>query len=249
MVKGSNHHARVVAKAPAPITSIVTLIGRSAAASSIRFRSSGESGAVPRSTGGPDLGLRGSVTLIRRGYKAYLSSDLERERLGRATFVYGEAQAPVGVGNEHQFASLGRTESLDVSNRHPAVTGVYFQGVTITKPRLLLEDGEPGVAEAIDGDDAGNKTRSLFYPYARRSETHQRRRVHGFPHLRKPNPGRKMCRHRGEDIAAVKGAGDGMQVKAFLGGRTSSRDATQRLRRRNEQPVVRTDHQSPALRP
>src|SRR5215210_709754 len=173
MVKGSNHHARVVAKAPAPITSIVTLIGRSAAARSIRFRSSGESGAFPRSAGGLDPGLRRSVTAIRRGYQAYLSSDLERERLGRATFVYGEAQAPVGVGDEHQFSSIGRPESLDKSNRHHAVTGVYFQGVTIPKPRLLLHDGEPGVAEAVDGDNSGNKTRSLFYPYARLSETHQ----------------------------------------------------------------------------
>src|SRR5215207_7095519 len=100
MVKGSNHQAMVVANAPAPIASIVTLIGRSAAARSIRFRSSGESGALfPRSTGGPDLGLRRSVTVILRGYQAYLSSDFERERLGRATFVYGEAQAPVGVGD------------------------------------------------------------------------------------------------------------------------------------------------------
>src|SRR5829696_820032 len=173
MVKGSNHHARVIAKAPAPIISIVTLIGRSAAARSITFRSSGESGAFPRSTGGLDLRLRRSVTVIRRGYQAYLSSDLECERLGRATFVYGEAQAPVGVGDEYQFARLGRPESLDVSNRHPAVTGVYFQGVTILKPQLLMHDGEPGIAEAVDRDDAGNETRSLIYLDARRSETHQ----------------------------------------------------------------------------
>src|SRR5215203_4833725 len=173
MVKGSNHHARVAAKAPTPITNIVTLTGRSAAARSIRFRSSGERGAFSWSTGGPDLGLRRSVTVIRRGYQAYLSSDLERERLGRATFVYGEAQAPVGVGDEHQFACLGRPESLDVSNRHPAVTGVYFQGVPIPKPQLLMHDGEPCVTEAVDGDDAGNETCSLIYVYAHRSETHQ----------------------------------------------------------------------------
>src|SRR3712207_2747216 len=173
MVKGSNHHARVVAKTPALITSIVTLIGRSAAARSIRFRSSGERGAFPRSTGGPELGLRRSVTVIRRGYQTYLSSDLKRERMGRATFVYGEAQAPVGVGDEPQFASLGRPESLDVSNRHLAVTGVYSQGVTIPKSRLLLHDGEPCVAEAVDGDDVGKKTGSFIYEYARRSETHQ----------------------------------------------------------------------------
>src|SRR5215204_7443796 len=173
MVKGGNHHARVVAKAPAPITSIVTLIGRSAAVRSIRFRSSGESGAFPRFAGGLDLVLRRSVTVIRRGYQAYLSSDLERECLGRATFVYSEAQAPVGVGDEHQFASIGRPESLDVSNQHPAVTSVYFQGVTIPKPRLLLHDGEPCVAETIDGDDVGNETSSLIYEYARWSDTHQ----------------------------------------------------------------------------
>src|ERR687898_1379684 len=158
MVRATTPPPGVFRRAPAPITSIMMLIGRSAAARSIRFRSPGERGAFLRSTGGPDLGLRRSVTVIRRGYQAYLSSDLERERLGRATFVYGEAQAPVGVGNEHQFAILGRPESLDVSNRHPAVTGVYFQGVTIPKPRLLLHDGEPGVAESVDADDAGNKT-------------------------------------------------------------------------------------------
>src|SRR5215203_2399571 len=173
MVKGSNHHARVVAKTPAPITSIVTLIGRSAAARSIRFRSSGERGAFPWSTAGPDLGLRRSVTVIRREYQTYLSSDLERERLGRTAFVYGEAQAPMGVGDEHQFTSFGRPESLDVSNGHPAVTGVYFQGITIPKPRLLLHDGEPCVAETIDGDDVGNETSSLIYEYARWSDTHQ----------------------------------------------------------------------------
>src|SRR5215217_6129165 len=58
-----------------------------------------------------------------------------------------------------------------------------------------------------------------------------------------------MGRYRGEDVTAVKGAGDGMQVKAFLGERTSTRDATQRLCRRNEQPVVRTDQQGPAFCP
>src|SRR5918998_2873595 len=173
MVKGSNHHTRVVAKTPTPITSIMTLIGRSAAARSIRFRSSGERGAFPRYTGGPALGLRRSVTVIRLGYQAYLSSYLERERLGRTTFVYGEAQAPVGVGDEHQFASLGRPESLHVSNRHRAVTDVYFQGVAILESRLLMHDGEPCVAEAVDGDYAGNETSSLIYVYARRSETHQ----------------------------------------------------------------------------
>src|SRR5215212_7394196 len=170
MVKGGNHHARVVAKAPAPITSIVTLIGRSAAARSIRFRSSGESGAFPRFAGGLDLGLRRSVTVIRRGYQAYLPSDLERERLGRATFVYSEAQAPVGVGDEHQFASIGRPESLDVSNQHPAVTSVYFQGVTIPKPRLLHHDGEPGGGEAVGGDGAGEGGGSRGYAWGRRSE-------------------------------------------------------------------------------
>src|SRR5919107_2448872 len=173
MVKGSNHHAIVVAKATAPITSIVTLIGRSAATRSTRFRFSGERGAFSLSTGGPELGLGRSVTLTRRGYQAYLSSDLERERLGRTTFVYGEAQAPVGVGDEHQFACLGRPESLDVSNRHRAVTDVYFQGVTILEPQLLMHDGEPSVAEAVDGDDACNETSSLIHEYARRSETHQ----------------------------------------------------------------------------
>src|SRR5919107_123095 len=173
MVKGTNHHARVATKAPAPITSIVTLIGRSAAARSIRFRSPREREDSPRSTGGPDPGIRRSGIVISRGYQTYHSSDLERERLGRATFVYGEAQAPVGVGDEHQFAGLGRPESLDVSNRHPAVTGVYFQGVTIPKSRLLLHDGEPGVAEAVDGDYAGDETSSLVYPYIRRPETHQ----------------------------------------------------------------------------
>src|ERR687889_2012355 len=162
MVKGGNHQARVAAKAPAPITSIVTLIGRSAAARSIRFRSSGESGAFPRFAGGLDLVLRRSVTVMRRGYQAYLPSDLERERLGRATFVYGEAQPPVGVGEEHQFASFGRPESLDVSNRHRAVTDVYFQGVTILEPQLLMHYGEPSVAEAVDGDDACNETSSLI---------------------------------------------------------------------------------------
>jgi hypothetical protein len=35
-----------------------------------------------------------------------------------------------------------------------------------------------------------------------------------------------MGRYRGEDVAAVKGVGDGMQVKALFGERTSTRDAT-----------------------
>src|ERR671910_164971 len=173
MVKGPTPRAGVVRKAPAPITSIVTLIGRSAAARSIRFRSPRERGDSPQSTGGPDPRIRRSGIVISRGYQTYHSSDLERERLGRATFVYGEAQAPVGVGDEHQFACLGRPESLDVSNRHRAVTDVYFQGVTILEPQLLMHDGEPCVTEAVDGDDAGNETCSLIYLYAHRSETHQ----------------------------------------------------------------------------
>src|SRR5215212_2304414 len=158
---------------PAPITSIMTLIGRSAAARSIRFLSPGERGAVSRSTGGPDLGLPRSVTLIRQGYQTHLSSDLERERVGDAAFVYCKAQAPVGVRDEHQLAGLGRPERLHVSNRHPAVTGVYFQGVTILQPRIFLHDGEPCVAEAVDGDDAGNEPFSLVYERASRRETRQ----------------------------------------------------------------------------
>src|SRR5215212_11072835 len=131
---------------PAPITSIVTLIGRSAAARSIRFRSPDERGAVLRSAGGPDLGLCRSVTLIRLGYQTHLSSDFERECVGRAAFVYGEAQPPVGVRDEHQLASLGRPERLNVANRHLAVTGVYAKDFTVREPRLLLQNGEPCVA-------------------------------------------------------------------------------------------------------
>src|SRR5215211_5826760 len=156
---------------PAPITRIMTLIGRSAAARSIWFRSSGERGVVLRRTGGPDLGSRRSVIVVRRGYQTYLSSDLERERLGRATFVYCEAQPPVRVRDEHQLASLGRPEGLDVSNRHLAVTGVHLQCFTVCEPRLLLHDGEPRVAEAVDGDDVGNETAFLVDERASRSET------------------------------------------------------------------------------
>ena len=102
---------------------------------------------------------------------------VERERLGRATFVYGEAQAPMGVGDEHQFARLGRPESLDVSNRHPPVTGVYFQGVTIPKPRLLLHDGESGVAEAVDPPDLGIDRSRLRHVRQREDSRHEPRRV------------------------------------------------------------------------
>src|SRR5215204_4613014 len=143
MVKGSNHHARVVAKTPAPITSIMTLIGRSAAARSIRFRSSGERGAFPRSTGGPDLGLRRSVTVIHRGYQAYLSSDLELERFDRANSVYGLVEAPVAVADVHQLPCLPRHEILDAPNRPRTVTDIYFQGVTRPAPQLLMHHGEP----------------------------------------------------------------------------------------------------------
>src|SRR5215212_9062803 len=110
---------------PAPITSIVTLIGRSAAALNIRFRSPGERGVVSRPTGGPDLGLRRSATVDRRADQTHLSSYLEGERFGGAAFVYGEAKAPVGIRHQHQLARLRRLERLDVSNRHPTVTSVY----------------------------------------------------------------------------------------------------------------------------
>src|SRR5215213_9175038 len=202
---------------PAPITSIMMLIGRSAAARNIRFRSSGERGTVARPSGGPDLGLRRSDTVDRRGDQTHLSSDLERERVGGATFVYGQAKAPVGVWDEHQLARLGRPERLDVSDGHPAVTGVDSQVFTVLEPRLLLHDGEPCVAIAVDGDDVGNETLSFVYQRALRAESHQRSRVHRLPELRKADPGRKMGGRGGEDIAAVKGVGDGMQVEALLG--------------------------------
>src|SRR5215217_1275543 len=57
-----------------------------------------------------------------------------------------------------------------------------------------------------------------------------------------------MRRYRGEDVAAVKGVRDGMQMVALVGEREGTRDTTQRLCRLNEQPAVRTDQQGPALR-
>src|SRR5215210_5294711 len=150
---------------PAPTTRIMRLTGRSAAARSIRSRSPEVSGA-----GGPDLGLRRSVTVVHRWYQTHLPSDLERERLGGTTLVYGEAQAPVGIRDEHQLAGLGRPESFDVPDRHLAVSGVYSQSVAVLQPRLILHYGEPRVAEAVDGDNVGDDPFSLVYECARRAQ-------------------------------------------------------------------------------
>src|SRR5215210_4846352 len=112
------------------------LTGRSAAARSIRPRSPEVRGA-----GRLDLWLRRSVTVIHRWYQTHLPSDLERERLGGTSFVYGEAQAPVGIRDEHQLAGLGRPERFDVPDRHLAVSGVYSQRVAVLQSRLILHDG------------------------------------------------------------------------------------------------------------
>src|SRR5829696_8965493 len=57
-----------------------------------------------------------------------------------------------------------------------------------------------------------------------------------------------MGGHRGEDVAAVKGVGNRMQVEALFRKHNRFRYTPQGLRRQNEQSVVRADQQCAALR-
>src|SRR5215207_6158626 len=187
-VRGGIHHARVRAKPTVPIASMRTLIGRRAAAFTIRRRSSGESGAGPSAPGGPGSGSRRSGTVIFRTFQRrqeHPSADLEPERLVGVALVYGEAQPPVRVGYQNQLARLGRPEGLDVADGHLAVPGVDHQLGAVLEPRFLLRDREPGVAEAVYGDDPGRETapRACLLD-VRRSEPCQGRGVRGLAELR-----------------------------------------------------------------
>src|SRR5215203_1079248 len=233
-VRGNSHHVVVIAEMTTPITRIITLIGRRAADRSIVFRCSGGRGEDSLSSSGPDSGSRRSATAVLRKEEPHSSSDFQGEGLGRVALVYREAQAPVGVGDEHQFARPGGPEGLYVPDGHLTVAGIDLQGVTVLETRLLRGDREPRVAEVVDGDDAGGQPPAPVGRDAYRPQTAQRSRVHGLPEIRYPHPGHKMRRHRGEDVATVEGVGDRMQMIALLRERDGGGDAIQRLRRRNE---------------
>src|SRR5829696_1537777 len=155
-VRGGTHQARVVTKTPAPITSTMTLSGRRAAARLIRPRSAGERGEGPGSMG-PGSGRSGSIASSAFSLGSHMdrSARLEPERVGGVALVYGQAQPPVRVGDEHQLSRLGRPEGLQVADRHLAVPDVHAQGSAVLEPRLLLGNGQPGVAIVVYGDDPG----------------------------------------------------------------------------------------------
>src|SRR3712207_4063204 len=98
------------------------LIGRNAAARTIRRRSPDEIARGSRCSG--SFILRTS----RRGRYSHPSANLQPERVGGAALVDGEAQSPVRVGDEHQFASPGGPEGLKVPDRHLTIPDVDPHG-------------------------------------------------------------------------------------------------------------------------
>src|SRR5215207_9820973 len=144
-VRGTIHHTRVVAKMPAPITSTTTLRGRRAAARTTRPRSTGERGVLSgalRSRSRCSGSIAG-VTFPQRNTN--ISAYLEPERPGGITLVYGEAQPPVRVRDEHQFASPGRPEGLQIAYLHLAFADVHRHGGAVLELPFLLAYGQPGV--------------------------------------------------------------------------------------------------------
>src|SRR5919202_2796595 len=223
-----------------------TLIGRSAAARVIRRRSSGERRVVPGWRRSGPLILRAS----RRGPHADPSADLEPERLGGAALVYGEAQPPVGVRDEHELASPGGSKGLEVAYRHLAVAHVDAEGGTVLELRFLLGYGQAGVAVAVYGDDPCRDTLTRApLDDTRYAEAHQGGWFRGLSQLRELQSRREVRRHRREDVATVEGVRDGVDVIALVGEHYHLRNATQSLSSRGEQAVIRPDQQGPALRP
>src|SRR5829696_4827232 len=105
-VSGAIHQAWVAAKNTPPITSTITFRGRRAAARVTRLRSAGERGAGLSGTS------RRSGSIVHatpcQGRDTDRRAGLEPKRVGGVAFVYGEAEAPVRVRDEHQLPRLGR---------------------------------------------------------------------------------------------------------------------------------------------
>src|SRR3712207_4826052 len=128
------------------------LIGRNAAARTIRRRSPDEIARGSRCSG--SFILRTS----RRGRYSHPSANLQPERVGGAALVDGEAQSPVRVGDEHQFASPGGPEGLKVPDRHLTIPDVDPHGGAVLELGFLVGDGQAGVAVSVYGDDPGRDT-------------------------------------------------------------------------------------------
>src|SRR5215217_6399232 len=133
-VRGTIHHTRVVAKMPAPITSTTTP------------RSTGERGVLSgalRSRSRCSGSIAG-MTFPQRNTN--ISAYPEPERPGGITLVYSEAQPPVRVRDEHQFACPGRPEGLQIAYLHLAFADVHPHGGAVPELPFLLAYGQPGVA-------------------------------------------------------------------------------------------------------
>src|SRR5829696_6789762 len=250
-VRGTIHHTKVVAKMPAPITSTTTLRGRRAAARTTRPRSTGErcvvlSGAL-RSRSRRSGSIAG-VTFPQRNMN--LSAYLEPECTGGIALVYGEAQPPVRVRDEHEFACPGRPEGLQVAYLHLAFADVHPQRGVVLEPPFLLAYGQPGVAVTVHGDDAGRHAFAapdLLDP--RLLEARQGGRLDGLPELRQLHARRQVRRDGREDVATVEGVGYRVDVVPLVGEQHGLRDPTQRLGRGDEDAVVRSHQQSSTPRP
>src|SRR5215212_3784718 len=249
-VRGTIDHTRVVAKMPAPITSTTTLRGRSAAARTTRPRSTGERGVVLsgalRSRSRRSGSIAG-VTFPQRNMN--LSAYLEPECTGGIALVYGEAQPPVRVRDEHEFACPGRPEGLQVAYIHLAFADVRPHGGAVLEPPFLLADGQPGVAVTVHGDDVsryGFAVPNLLASWL--LEARQRGRLDSLPKLGELHARRQVRRDGREDVATVEGVRDRVDVVPPVGEKHGLRDTTQRLRRRDEDAVVRPYQQSSTLR-
>ena len=234
-VRGNSHHVVVIAEITTPITRIMTLIGRRAAARSIVFRSSGERGADSLSAGGPDSGLRRSATADPPRMMSRTVPPTLRERAWAALPLFiARLRRQWESGTSTSSPALAdpkvSTYRTDISPS-PAST---FRASPYSSPDCSV------VTESLALPKWSMEMMRVVNPPPRSGGTltgprrRQRSRVHGLPEIRYPHPGHKMRRHRGEDVATVEGVGDGVQMIALLRERDGGGDATQRLRRRNE---------------
>ncbi len=77
------------------------------------------------------------------------------------------------VRHEHQLPGVRRAESLHIANGHMSVSNVDLQDIAVCEPGFFLQEREPGVAEAVDGDDAGLKRPAPFPGRPYLVEAHQ----------------------------------------------------------------------------
>src|SRR5215208_1856838 len=79
-------------------------------------------------------------------------------------------------------------------------------------------------------------------------EVDERLRIDGRPELLQGDPERKMSRCGREEVAAMEGAGNGVERVVRIRELMRLLDSTESVRRRHQEPVVGADEESPVPR-